>query len=213
MESEGIPVGTDERDCCAVSQEEAGHLPAPELVDLFGMLEKTYNWCCLLQVEILRVLGFAWRVLSGSVNAGRSAQRITGVAAELVPGTEGHPELRLSFPVSPVPFNRWFRVDPSRPWTVQLEVETRQMWRELVEAALGDLCCLDVFPIAQASVWFTFRRRRRVDADAFDYTVKYVLDALVEVGVLSGDSWDRVEYSVRVVPSEVDSVEVLVRPR
>jgi hypothetical protein len=177
------------------------------------MLEKAYNWCCLLQVEILRTLNLAGRVLSSSENGSSGAQHITGVAAELVRGTGDHPELRLSFPVSPVPFNRWFRTDPSRPWTVQLDVEVRQMWRELVEEALVGLGDAGLFPIGKASVHFTFRRRRRVDADAFDYTVKYVLDALVEGGVLSGDACDRVKYSVEVVPSEVEGVEVVVYPQ
>lgn len=208
MEGSDISVGQKELDGTASPGFTSGGL-----VDLFGVLDKLYNWCGLLQVELIRALNLVGRVLSDQVDDGGRVQRVTGATAELICGPRGYAGLRMVFSVSPVPFNRWFRTDPSRPWTVQLDVEVRQMWRELVEEALAGLGDAGLFPIGKASVHFTFRRRRRVDADAFDYTVKYVLDALVERGVLSGDACDGVKYSVEVVPSEVEGVEVVVYPQ
>lgn len=118
--------------------------------------------------------------------------------------------VKLVFPVAPAPFNRWFRCSWQARWSIQVETETRALWETLVAAAEPQLA--DVAPFEEATLFLRYVRPRSVDADAFDYSVKYLVDALVRAGMLAGDEGNRLRYQVEVVtdPQSAGSVELII---
>lgn len=114
----------------------------------------------------------------------------------------------MVFEVSWLPFNRWFRVYRQIPLTGEADRETRMLWHDLVTEAveqLGSTACLD-----EAFIVFKFVRKVPVDGDAFDYTVKYLLDAFQAAGLLSSDR--KIVYAVEQQPGEPERVEIKIMP-
>lgn len=92
--------------------------------------------------------------------------------------------------------------------TAEADRETRMLWQELLAEAvkqLGGVSCLD-----EAFVAFRFVRRVPVDGDAFDYAVKYLLDAFQAAGLLTSDR--RIVYAVEQQPGDPERIEVKIMP-
>lgn len=116
--------------------------------------------------------------------------------------------VRMVFPVVPAPFNRWFRRSQLARWSLEVDAETRALWETLVAAAMPGFD--GVGPFEKATLFIRHVRPEPLDADAIDYTVKYLVDALVLAGLLAGDSGEQLEYHVKVVtdPRSQGFVEV-----
>ncbi|MEW5932516.1 MAG: hypothetical protein AB1816_02900 [Bacillota bacterium] len=176
-------------------------------VDLWEELAVAQKYLSGLQVAytaLLRQLHRVERTVQG-LGAGGEKQRAARVRAW---HDRESSAVCMVFEVSWLPFNRWFRVYRQIPLTGEADRETRMLWHDLVaEAAeqLGSVACL-----GEAFVAFRFVRKVPVDGDAFDYTVKYLLDAFQAAGLLTSDR--KIVYAVEQQCGEPERVEIKIMP-
>lgn len=176
-------------------------------IDVWEELAVAQKYLSALQMAYTALLRQLHRVEKAAQGSGAEGerQRVARVRAWHDRETSA---VCMVFEVSWLPFNRWFRVYRQIPLTGEADRETRMLWHDLVTEAveqLGSVACLD-----EAFVVFKFVRKIPVDGDAFDYTVKYVLDAFQAAGLLSSDR--KVVYAVELVRGEPERVEARIMP-
>jgi hypothetical protein len=115
----------------------------------------------------------------------------------------------ILFQLACPPVNRWFRRNKTVAATLHADYQMQVLWIELAQEAAGQLGGVQ---FKKAALGVRFITDPRVDADAFDYTLKYLIDGLCAAGILASDGQEALVHFVRVEKGTPPRIEVVIWP-